>query len=659
VRYLKILKNPLIIQENIFKMEEKKFDFNSLIGMLLLGGLAMLFLWQTQPSKEELEQRKIVEQHKKDSIANLSTKIVVPQKAVTTESKPIQINDSIAKIVANSKRGTFDYASTLPSAIDNETTLKNEILEIKISNKGGQISSLRLNKFKTYYQDDLYLIKENNALLNVTFQTKDGRTLHTKDMYFEPTLSSENGNQVLTMRLKTDDNKYLAYRYVLKPNDYMLDFSVQTVGLGNTINTSEKINLDWNLKTFKTEKGLVYENQNTELDYMEDGDFDYISAMSKDSKKEVEKVKWIAFKKQFFSAILTSKLEFSNAKLSSNNLVQDRKIDTIYTKQFMASVALPIQNNEINADMQMYYGPTDHKILDTYKEYNFERLTNLGWAIIRVVNKYFIRPIFNFFGSFIGSLGLVIILLTVVVKLLMSPLLYKSFLSTAKQKVLKPEIQEINEKYKGKANAMKRQQETMALQRKAGVNPMAGCLPALLQAPIFFAMFRFFPTNMDLRQKSFLWATDLSSYDEIAHLPFNIPYYGSHIALFPILASITMFFYMKLTQGQQSAMQQPAQEGMPDMQGMMKMMLYISPLMMLFFFNGYGSGLSIYYFISQLISIGIMLVIKNVILDEDKIRAQIQVNKTKAPKKKSAFRERLDNAMKQAQIEQDKKKGKK
>ena len=240
----------------------------------------------------------------------------------------------------------------------------------------------------------------------------------------------------------------------------------------------------------------------------------------------------------------------------------------------------------------------------------------------------------------------------------MSPLLYKSFLSSAKMKVLKPELTAINEKYKGKENAMKRQQETMAIQRKAGVNPMAGCIPAVLQMPIFLALFRFFPTNIDLRQKSFLWATDLSAYDEIARLPFNIPFYGNHVALFPILASISMFFYMKITQGQQSAMQQPAQEGMPDMQNMMKMMMYFSPLMMLFFFNSYGSGLSIYYFISQLISIFIMLVIKYYIIDEDKIHAKIQVNKQKAPKKKSKFRQRLDDAMKQAQEQQELKKKK-
>ena len=634
-------------------MEEKKFDVNSLVGMLLLGALALFYLYQNQPTKEELIERD-VEQQKLD-LNDLKTKGVTPKKEIV-EPTTIPVSDSISTVIANSKRGTFDYAATLASATAKETTLKNELLEIKISNKGGQITSLRLNNYKTYFAEDLYLIKDNNALLNVTLQTKEGRTLHTKDMFFEPALSKEGENQVLSMRLKTDDNAYLEYKYVLKPSEYMLDFSVKTIGLSNVINTSETISLDWNLKTMRTEKGLNYENQNTELDYMEDGDFDYLNAMGKDNTEEVSKISWIAYKKQFFSAILATKTPFSKAKVSSKNLVDDEKIDTTFTKQFTSSIVLPIQNNEINAQMELYYGPTDYKILETYENYNFDRLTTLGWAIIRVINTYIIRPIFSFFSSFMGNLGWVIILLTIVVKLMMSPLLYKSFLSSAKMKVIKPEIQAINDRLKGKENAMKRQQETMALQRKAGVNPMAGCLPALLQMPIFFAMFRFFPTNLELRQESFLWVTDLSSYDEIAHLPFNIPYYGSHIALFPILASISMFFYMKITQGQQADMQQPAQEGMPDMQSMMKIMLYISPVMMLFFFNSYGSGLSIYYFVSQLISIGIMLVIKNVIIDEAKIQAQIQENKKKAPKKKSKFRQRLDDAMKQAQEQQQQKK---
>ncbi len=635
-------------------MEEKKFDLNSLLGMLLLGALAFLFIYQNQPSKEELEKQKAKELRIKDSIANTKKVIQTTKKQEIVTAPVFDTKDSTAMAKVNSTRGTFAYAATLPSAKTNETSLKNGVLEIKVANKGGQITSLKLNKFKTYDAKDLYLIKNNNALLDLSFQTKDGRIIHTKDMYFEPNIGIDGDNQVLSMRLKVDINNYLEYRYVLKPNDYMLDFSIHSVGLANIINTSNSINLDWQLKAMRSEKSLKYENRYTELDYLHDGkEFDYLSAMRKEDKEEAENVEWIAFKKQFFASVLLTDTPFKSVKFTSNNLMQDEEVDTVYLKQFAANITLPKQPNEISANMQMYYGPTDIKLLKSYENKSLARIVPLGWGIFGWINKFFIVPLFAYLSSIMGSLGWAIVLMTVIVKLLMSPLLYKSFLSSAKMKVIKPEIQEINDRLKGKENAMKRQQETMALQRKAGVNPMAGCVPALLQMPIFFALFRFFPANFDLRQKGFLWATDLSAYDEIAKLPFHIPFYGSHVSLFPILASITMFFYMRITQGQNAGMQQPAQEGMPDMQGMMKLMLYISPLMMLFFFNGYGSGLSIYYFISQLISIGIMLVIKNYIIDEDKIHAQIQVNKQKAPKKKSAFRQRIDDAMKQAQMQQE------
>ncbi|HFS68141.1 MAG TPA: membrane protein insertase YidC [Flavobacteriia bacterium] len=638
-------------------MNEKKFDYNSLIGMVLFGILAFVWIYNNQPSPEEIAKQK--EMQRLDSIKKVTldnTKQIDSIPLAKIERTDVTLDSTqVANFI-----GTFEYAKTLPSAINKETSLKNEVLEIKINNLGGQITSLQLLKYLTWDKKPLYLIKDKNALLNLTFYTKDGKKINTKDMFFEPSLQQDGENQILSMKLKISDSQYLEYTYTLKPNDYMLDFNIKSHGLSSILNTSEKVNLDWLLKAIRTEKSIKYENQYTELDFMYDSDqFDYLSAMSKEDKEEVKNLNWIAYKKQFFSSILTAKTKpFDKATLISKNLVQDEDIDTIYTKQFKSRIELNTANNEINKEMQMYYGPTDYKILKTYKNYNFERLTLQGWAIIRGINKYLIMPIFNFYHRYIGNLGLVIILLTITIKLLMSPLLYKSFLSSAKMKVIKPEIQELNDKYKGKENAMKRQQEVMALQRKAGVNPMAGCIPALLQAPIFFALFRFFPTNIDLRQKSFLWVNDLSAYDEIAKLPFRIPVYGDHIALFPILASITMYFYMKLTQGQQADMQQPAQEGMPDMQKMMKMMLYLSPIMMLVFFNSYGSGLSIYYFVSQLISIVIMLVIKNYIIDEKKIHALIQENKKKAPKKKSKFRQRLDEAMKQAQEQQEKNKKK-
>jgi len=310
--------------------------------------------------------------------------------------------------------------------------------------------------------------------------------------------------------------------------------------------------------------------------------------------------------------------------------------------------------------MKWFYGPSDYNLLNTYEGTDLDETADLGWGIFGFLNRTVFYPVFNFLKGFLSNYGLIIILMTIVVRIIMSPLVYKSYLSSAKMKVIRPELTALNEKYPGKENAMKRQQETMAIQRKAGVSMLSGCIPALLQMPVFFALFRFFPTNLALRQKSFLWATDLSSFDMVYKLPFKIPVYGDHVSLFPILASVAIFFYMKMNQSQQANMQAPTQEGMPDMGKMMKYMIYFSPIMMLFFFNNYASSLSLYYFVSNLLTIAIMLVIKNYVIDEKKIHAQIEENKKKPEKKKSKFRQRIDTAMKQAQEQQElQKKGKK
>ena len=641
-------------------MEEKKFDLNSLIGFVLLGAIMLWYFYTNQPTPEQLEQQRA--EQVQDSIQKVNPVANFNDEIKDSDEVIEQTSDSLAYIQAQNSLGSFAYSASLPSAVENETVLENDLVKIKISNKGGQITEVLMKNYKTYSMLPLYIIKDHNASFNLSFATQDNRNLNTKDLYFEPTLSNNGDNQVLSMKLKVSESKYLEYKYELKPDNYMLDFAIQSQGLDGIINTSQNINLDWNIKTFRTEKSVKYENQYTDLRYQRDGgEFEYMNAMSDEDDEEASDVDWISFKQQFFTSVLLTDEPFENTRLISKNLVQDETIDTVYTKQFRALIPLKSEFGELNYNMNMYYGPVDFAVLSKYEGKNLDRIVSLGWGIFRWINKFVFIPVFAFLSSFIGNYGIVIILLTLVVRIIMSPVVYKSYLSSAKMKVLRPEMQEINDKYKGKENAMKRQQETMALQRKAGVNPLSGCIPALLQMPVFFALFRFFPANIDIRHKGFLWADDLSAYDEVLKLPFNIPFYGDHVSLFPILASVAIFFYMQMTQSQQMGMQQPAQEGMPDMQKMMKMMLYISPLMMLFFFNSYASSLSLYYFVSNLLTLGIMLVIKNYILDEDKIHAQIQENKKKPAKKKSAFRQRLDDAMKSAQEQQSqqKKKGKK
>ena len=635
-------------------MEEKKFDLNSLIGFVLLGGLMMFWVYNNKPTPEEIEKQRT--EFVQDSIQK-AQQIVTPkevdeEKSITT----INPNDSIAVLNAQNALGAFAYSATLPSAIAKETTIENDLLRITISNKGGQISEVELKNFKTYDQKPLYLIKDQNASFNVNFGTNDNRILNTKDLFFEPTLTSKGENQILSMKLKVDANRYLEYYYEIKPDNYMIDFSIRSQGLNNVINSSQSLNLDWQLDAYRNEKSLYAENMYTWYYYKADGDVDYLN---KDDAETENNVDWVTFKQHFFTSILKTDTPFTTATIESKNLSIDDEIDTVFTRKFILKAPLDMKGGELNYAMNMYYGPSDYKTLQQYENTDLDETVDLGWGIFGWINRIIFIPVFSFLSSFMSNYGLLIILMTIVVRIIMSPAVYKSYLSSARMKVLRPEMKAINERLPGKENAMKRQQETMALQRKAGVSPLSGCIPALIQMPIFFALFKFFPTNLALRQESFLWANDLSSYDTIAKLPFKIPFYGDHISLFPILASIAIFFYMKMNQSQQMNMQAPTQEGMPDMGKMMKLMIYFSPIMMLFFFNNYASGLSLYYFISNLLTIAIMLVIKNYVIDEKKIIAQIEENKAKPEKKKSKFRQRLDDAMKQAQEQQVQQKKKK
>ncbi|MDP2088016.1 MAG: membrane protein insertase YidC [Flavobacteriaceae bacterium] len=633
-------------------MEEKKFDLNSLIGFILLGLIMVWYFYMNQPTPEtqKPQQEEIVQDTLKESVE--------PSSLSSTDGKTTQLSDSASVAKIQGKLGAFAYAASLPSATENTTVLENELVKLTVANKGGQIVEAQLKKFRAHDSLPLYLIKDNNALFNLNFTTADNRVLNSKDLFFEPTSTKSGDSQILSMKLKISEDKFIEYRYEMKPNDYMVDFNIKSVGIHEMINTAQEIQLTWDLKSYSQEKSVKYENQYSTLRWLHNGDeFDKFNAMS-DDEETVDNVNWIACKQQFFSSILITETPFKNAKLGVKNLVKDDQIDTVFTKEYSTSIPLKIKNGEMNYAMNWYYGPSDYHILTSYEGKNLDNVINLGWGIFGWLNKYVFLNVFYFLSKIITNFGWIIILMTIVVRIFMSPLVYKSYLSSAKMKVLKPEMEELNTRLPGKENAMKRQQEMMQIYNKAGVNPMSGCMPALLQMPIFFALFQFFPAMIALRQEGFLWADDLSSYDSVYKLPFYIPFYGDHVSLFPILASVAIFFYMKMSQSQQMGMQQPAQEGMPDMQQMMKIMMYISPVMMLFFFNMYGSGLSLYYFVSNLLTIGIMLVIKHFIIDEEKIHAQIQENKLK-PQKVSKFRQKLGEAMKQAQEQQDKKKTKK
>ncbi|QNJ98321.1 membrane protein insertase YidC [Constantimarinum furrinae] len=627
-------------------MEEKKFDINSLIGFVLIGGILVWMLYLQSPTPEEIEaekakQEQLTEENspaQKDTTTTLDDGI----SEMTAETTP---GDSLAFEKLKTTLGSFAYSGTLSSATDATTTLENDVLLLKISNKGGYITEAMLKEHTTYTGEQVYLIKDGNASLNLQFNSEN-RTLNTRDLYFEPSVSQSGENTVLTMRLKTSESAFIEYRYELSPGEYMLGFSLRSQGLDGIVNTTQPMYLDWNMKGYRHAKSISYENRYSRLTYeFENGDdHSKLDPTGEDEENEKD-VTWMNFRQHFFSSMILTDTPFREVRLTSLDLVEDEEIDTVYTKQYGAKMLLEPSGGGIAYNMDMYYGPTDYQILKKYDR-NLDEAMPLGWGIFGMINKYLIIPLFGFLSGMLPA-GIAIIVLTILIKLALSPVQYKQYLSQMKMKILKPELDEIRKKYEG--NSMKIQQETLKLQNVAGASPLKGCLPALLQIPVFYALFTFFPTAFDLRQKSFLWAEDLSSYDTIAELPFHIPFYGDHVSLFPILASIAIFVYMMMTMGQ--SMQATQQPGMPNM----KFLMYLSPLFMLVFFNNYASGLSLYYFVSNLITIGIMLVIKNFILDEDKIHAKIQANKKK-PKKKNRFQRKMAEMMEQA--EQQKNAGK-
>jgi YidC/Oxa1 family membrane protein insertase len=634
-------------------MEEKKLDLNSIIGFVLIFGILIWIMYQNQPSEATIAADKA----KKEQVAK---EVVAKNVATAVASTPaiVAAGDSLQLAQLQKTLGNFAYSATLPSAKDDFTTIENELVKIKIANKGGYIVEATLKKFEKFKKGSgqlVELIKDNNANLNIQLHTTDNRTLNTKDLFFEPTLTKLGADQILSMKLKAGANEFLEYKYILKPNEYMIGFDLRSQGLNKVLNTSKPLDLQWNLKSFRNEKSVSYENRYAEVHYeYEEGKTNYVG-QGENKEETPVKLSYIAFKQHFFTSILLTDKPFEKSKLESNNLVLDETVDTTFTKQFKASVPLVFTNGEIDYKMNWYFGPSDYKILKAYDK-NLEKVIPLGWGIFGWINKFIFIPLFGFLILNIGlSFGIAIIIFTILIKVAMSPITFKSFLSQAKMKVLRPEIAELGEKFI--KDPMKKQQETMKLYNKAGVNPMAGCIPALIQLPFMYASFQFFPSAFELRQKSFLWADDLSSFDEVIKLPFHIPLYGNHISLFPVLASIAIFFYMKMTSGDQQ-MAAPQQEGMPDMAKMMKIMIYVSPLMMLFFFNSYGAGLSLYNFISNLITIGIMIVIKKYFIDSDKIHAQIQENKLKEPKKQGKFQQKLQEVMEQAEAQKAKDKKK-
>ena len=445
-------------------MEEKKLDINSIIGFILIAGILMYMLYQNQPTPEEVEAQEKAKQEQIDAEKKAKEKEAETFVTSPEDFSAASVTDSTQLTNLENKIGAFAYSASLSSAQAEETVIENEVLYLKVNNKGGYFSEIKLKQFVNYDSIPIYLIKDQNAIFNLNFGTTDNRTLNTRDLYFQPSITTSGNNKILSMKLKVSETQFLEYRYELKPNDYMLGFSVRSQGLNNVINSSQQVTLDWKLKGRRHAKSIMYENRYTRLTYQHEGN--KISKLSQagDDDELEEDLSWLSFRQHFFSSILVTDKNFKTASLISQNLANDEEIDTLFTKSYEVSIPLELIGGEINESLSMYYGPTDSQILKQYDR-GLEESIPFGWGLFGWINKTLFIPLFGFLSGFLPY-GIAIIVMTILVRLVLSPVLYKSYLSQAKMKILKPEITEISKKYKD--NPMKKQKETMALYSKAG-----------------------------------------------------------------------------------------------------------------------------------------------------------------------------------------------
>ncbi len=623
-------------------------DKNTITGFVLIAAVIIGFTLLSRPSAEEVAKQK--EQFRRDSLEYVQTlereQKLADRKDSTTNNEenivdsffaaPIQQKDSASTIT--------DSLQTINSRAEELVTLENNKLKVVFSSKGGKMVSVQLKEYSRYDGDSLYLFN-NDADFSLLLTNKENKILSTNELIFTP-IKSDSDNSLI-MRFSYSANQHVDFIYKLAENDYMLKYDINLVGLGSMLNREKAdiIELDWAQKLRRQEKSVKNEQRYSHLCYKYLGGD--VKELSSDKNEEVEvkePAKWIAFKNQFFSPILIADDKIETALLDSKALVTDENSE--YLKAFEAKIYAPAQmdmtSGSVKAGFTFYLGPMSFSLLKGYDDHisdanhqlDLDKLVPLGWTLFRWVNQYFVIPIFNLLKGTGLSMGIIILLLTIIVKLVISPLTYKSFMSSAKMRVLRPQVEEIGAKYPKQEQAMEKQRETMALYNKAGVNPMSGCVPLLLQMPILIALFSFFPNAIELRQQSFLWATDLSTYDAIIEWKNHIPLIGTHISLFCILMTVTNIIYTKFNM----EMTNTGQQQMPGM----KWMMYLMPLVFLFVLNDYPSGLTYYYFLSLLITI-LLTIGFRYIINEDKVLAKLEANKAK-PKKKSGFMARLEEA---------------
>lgn len=620
---------------------------NTIIGLVLIGAIMFGFsAW----NNTKVEAQKAIaekEQARQDSIAAVNA----PKISIEEQLQADLLRDSLEVVRAAQVLGKL---APMAEGTEEFITMENDLAIYTFSNKGGKIASVELKDYErmnTANKGEMVKLfgSEGNTF---GFEFFAPEQIATSELFFEARKVSDTQ---IAYRLVADSASYVEYVYTLAKDNYMVDFKADFSNFKSMmLATQPDIKLRWNVISPKEEKGFENENNYTTIAYKYpgvEGEFEELGMSTGSMSEDITtKVQWVAFKQQFFSSIIVADGNFGSARMSYNTFKPtDNSI-----KEFYTEMSVPYSASTDSYGFKFYFGPNSFSTLEAYGEdYNFQELIPLGWGIFGWVNRWIVIPLFNFLNGYIMNYGLIILILTILIKLCLFPLTYKSYLSTAKMRLLGPEIKAINERFPKKEDALKKQQATMGLYKSAGVSPMGGCWPMLLQMPFLFAMFRFFPSSIELRGESFLWATDLSSYDSIIDLPFSIPFYGDHVSLFTLLMSISLFITSKMNYSQQSAAQTNA------MPGMKFMMLYMMPVMLLFLFNNFSSGLTYYYLLSNIITIGQTYAFRSVVSDE-KLHAKMKANAANSkPAKKSKWQERLEEMQRQQQAMQQQKQGKK
>ena len=623
-------------------------DKNSAIGLTLIILIFLGFeIFQFGPERRaEMEQQRI-----QDSIATIEAQVAQRDSALLQEATAelgvsvdsvsnqqeeiVAVNDSILELQRKAEFGDF---STAVSGEDGIISIENDLLVVNVSKKGGHPISVELKDYQTFDSLPLLLFKGDDNRFALNFWTKS-KNISTQELYFEPSntgfsVSGEDMN-TLSMRVSAGAEKYIEYVYTLTGNSYMVDFDINLVGMNQVIErNATTLDLHWKQNLPHQEKSLQNERDNSTIYYrFSDDEVDYISERSDEAEEIKTDLQWVAFKQQFFSTALIAKDGWEAP--TDLETSKDETVDSI-VKTCDAKLSIPYgHRNMEQVALQFYFGPNHYNTLKSF-ELGFEEMVPLGWGIFGWVNRFAVIPVFNLLEDTGLGYGIIILILTVLIKMVLMPFTYKAYMSTAKMRVLKPELEELNKKFEGKDDPMAKQQATMSLYNKAGVNPLGGCLPMLFQMPILIALFRFFPASIELRQEAFLWADDLSSYDSVLDLPFEIPFYGDHVSLFTLLMTISTVFYTRLNMSMQA--------GTPQME-QMKWMMYLMPVMMLGWFNNYASGLSYYYFLANVMTFAQNFAFRKLV-DDDALHKKLQENKKK-PKKKSGFQQRLEKMAKE------------